>query len=60
MLRKSGSMLFVIQIVAGKAPPRAVVQGHGTTYPVVAAVLRPSRQRRSGRAERDQDFLNTA
>ncbi|MEJ3657365.1 hypothetical protein WEH80_30825 [Actinomycetes bacterium KLBMP 9759] len=57
-------MLFVIhvviQIVAGKAPPRAVVQGHGTAYPVVAAVLRPSRQRRSGREERDQDFLNTA
>ncbi|MEJ3657299.1 hypothetical protein WEH80_30480 [Actinomycetes bacterium KLBMP 9759] len=53
-------MLLVIQIVAGKAPPRAVVQGHGTTYPVVAAVLRPSRQRRSGRDERDQDFLDTA
>ncbi|MEJ3654479.1 hypothetical protein WEH80_16045 [Actinomycetes bacterium KLBMP 9759] len=53
-------MLFVIQIVAGKAPPRAVVHGHGTTNPVVAAVLRPSRQRRSERAERDQDFLNTA
>ncbi|MEJ3656661.1 hypothetical protein WEH80_27250 [Actinomycetes bacterium KLBMP 9759] len=53
-------MLFVIQIVAGKAPPRAVVQGDGTAYPVVAAVLRPSRRRRSGREERDQDFLNAA
>ncbi|MEJ3657019.1 hypothetical protein WEH80_29060 [Actinomycetes bacterium KLBMP 9759] len=46
-------MLFVIQIVAGKAPPRAVVldvPGRGGN----------AASGESGREERDQDFLNTA